>query len=82
MGTALETLDILTDRMADYGVHLWHSLLYFMGYMCDNYRQCAKESLVRFEKWFEKVTDGNYDPEYEDDIIVQIWQQKFGMREE
>ena len=75
---SIRTLDLLTDRMADYGVHLWHSLLYFLDYFFGSVRTRLKEVWVKFKKWFDKVTDGEYDPKYEDDIIVQMWKQRFG----
>ena len=71
-------IDIGTDLMAEYGVHLWHSLLYFLNYLCCNGRKCSGELWTKFKAWFDKVTDGDYDPQYEDDIIVKMWEQKFG----
>lgn len=75
---SIRKLDLLTDRLADYGVHVWHSLLYFMHFVRINFIDCCKDIWVKFKAWFDKVTDGEYDPEYEDDIIVQMWKQRFG----
>jgi len=74
----IKTADLLTDRMADCGVHLWHSLLCFLGYFTGDLKERAKELWAKFSAWFNKVTDGEYDPEYEDDIIVKLWEKKFG----
>lgn len=70
--------DIATDLMAEYGVHLWHSLLYFLSYFTGDMEDRLREMTHKFKAWLDKVTDGDYDPEYEDDIIVRMWEQKFG----
>lgn len=70
--------DILTDRIADAGVKGWLWFLNLLGGLCDQVVYDVRNVSHKLNTWLMKITDGEYDESYEDDIIVKLWEQKYG----